>query len=198
VPLLTNDSKQIIGINTGSYPQTPQSRIGPPAFGSSINNKQLPQSSFSNGITPSLSQSSSINNRSAYSNNNINNNNNIIQNNNNNSNTNVAINNYQPKPLNLMPPAPPRANLNNNISSNSNSSSSYNNSSSNNNNVFQRPDIKPFSNGRSTAPQLSKHEVNITFYFYLNAIFYFIYIQTSIFPIALHILLFFPLQFIHI
>ena len=192
MPLLTNDSKQIIGINTGSYPQTPQPRIGPPAFGSSINNKSLPQSSFSNGITPSLSQSSSINNRSAYSNNNINNNNNITQNNNNNSNTNVAINNYPPKPSNLMPPAP-RANLNNNISSNSNSSSSYNN----NNNVFQRPDSKPFSNGRSTVPQLSKHEVNITFYFYLN-VFFIIYIQTSIFPIALHILLFFPLQFIHI
>ena len=192
MPLLTNDSKQIIGINTSSYPQTPQSRIGPPAFGSSINNKPLAQSSFSNGITPSLSQSSSINNRSAYSNNNINNNNNITQNNNNNSNTNVAINNYPPKPLNLLQPAPARANLNNNISGNSNSSSSYNN------NVFQRPDIKPFPNGRSTAPQLSKHEVNITFYFFL---FKCLYIQTSIFPIALHILLLFffvSLQFIHI
>lgn len=193
MPLLTNDSKQIIGINTGSYPQTPQPRIGPPAFGSSINNKSLPQSSFSNGITPSLSQSSSINNRSAYSNNNLNNNNNITQNNNNNSNTNVAINNYPPKPSNLMPPAP-RANLNNNISSNSNSSSSYNN---NNNNVFQRPDSKPFSNGRSTVPQLSKHEVNITFYFYLNVTFLYKYTNIHFSHCTSHIT-FFPLQFIHI
>ncbi len=167
VPEFISDPKKLLGINTGVYPQTPSQVRAPPVFptpnsNSTINNnvKQLP---ISNGITTSSSQvpsaaSSLTLNRPTY---------------NNNSQTSSShqqqqqqyINNYQQqsssqKPLNLLPPPSSRANTNGGISTNSN--------------TFLRPTDnnipKPLTNGigRSTIPQLNKHEVNRTFYTHFN------------------------------
>lgn len=165
-PLFGTDTKslsgltQFIGITT--YPTTPtaSSRQMPPLAPYS-QPKQSSSTFNSNGITSSA-QSSIINNSSSRTynnNNNINNNNTIINNN------NTAINNvnsYQKSSsstLQLAPPPQSRAN------SNSGSITSANSI----NNTFARPlDNKPLINGRSsypTAPQLNKHEVNITLYF---------------------------------
>lgn len=153
-PFLTNDSKQIIGISTASYPQTPVAQRAPPVFTST----KQPQSQFNNGLTTSLpsqqqqqQQSSSVNR--TYNNNNNNNN---TQNNNNNNNTNTnntAINNNtsnypQKSSTNSFQPPQSRANVPGN--------------STLSNNTFLRPDSKPIRNGHSTVPQLNKHEVNIT------------------------------------
>ncbi|KAG5674484.1 hypothetical protein PVAND_004451 [Polypedilum vanderplanki] len=149
--LMTSDSKQIIGISTANYPGTPVQTRAPPVFPT---NKQ---STFTNGVSNSSSSSSSSPSLSTLNNRTHNNNNSNLQINNNTTSNNTTVNNYPPpKSLsssNFLLPPQPRASISgsNNINSNSNSVPS--------NNIFQRPaDSKPLTNGRSTVPQLNKHE----------------------------------------